>query len=63
MKKTITVQLVKSSDKVETAVIGTFNSMPAAMRASKKAAGSGARFFTKGVDRGYSGPNGLAYII
>jgi hypothetical protein len=60
--KTYSVQLVKGGDIVETEFVGDFGGLDAAMAAAKKAAGRGAEYVTKGVDRGYAGPSGIAYV-
>lgn len=57
------VELVKKGDgPVKTEKVGYFDTKPEALKAAKKAAGRGAKFFTKGTSYGYDGPDGMVYV-
>jgi hypothetical protein len=63
MKKQVQVHLAQSNEgPVSTVEIGRFETKTAAFKAAKLAAGRGSKFFSKGVDVGYAGANGLAYV-
>lgn len=63
--KSYSVELVVDGEPpyaIATKTVGSFPTVNKAFAAAKKAAGRGAEFITRGVDRGYAGPNGTAWI-
>lgn len=63
--KSYSVELVidgEPPNAVATRTIGEYPTVTRAFAAAKKAAGRGAEFITRGVDRAYAGPNGTAWI-
>jgi hypothetical protein len=59
----IHVTLSSSSADLQTRHIGKFSARKLAFREAKRAAGIPHAYVIMGKDHGYSGPNGMAWII
>jgi hypothetical protein len=59
----IHVTLVKNADEITTIFVGKFSKRKEAFREAKRAAGLPNTYLIMGIDHGYSGPNGMAWIV
>lgn len=59
----IHVTLIKSGDEIQTQFVGKFVARKYAFREAKRAAGLPHTYLICGTDHGYSGPNGMAWIV
>jgi hypothetical protein len=59
----IHVTLVKTGEEISTIFVGKFTKRKEAFREAKRAAGPSPAFLIMGKDFGYTGPNGMAWIV
>lgn len=59
----IHVTLVKNTTEIQTQFIGKFLKRKEAFREAKRAAGIPNTYLIMGQDHGYTGPNGMAWIV
>jgi hypothetical protein len=59
----IHVTLVKNEEEISTLFVGKFVKRKDAFREAKRAAGLNPAFLIMGESFGYSGPNGMAWIV
>lgn len=59
----IHVTLVKNAPEIQTQFIGKFSKRKEAFREAKRAAGIPNTYLIMGQDHGYTGPNGMAWIV
>jgi hypothetical protein len=59
----IYVSVSTNPDDVYAMPVGKFSARKLAFREAKRAAGEPHSFVIRGKDKGYSGPNGMAWII
>lgn len=59
----IHVTLIKNGDEPSAISVGQFSARKLAFREAKRAAGLPHTYLIMGRDHGYSGPNGMAWIV
>jgi hypothetical protein len=59
----IHVTLVKNAPEIQTQFVGKFIKRKEAFREAKRAAGIPNSYLIMGQDHGYTGPNGMAWIV
>lgn len=59
----IHVTLVKNDTEIQTQFVGKFLKRKEAFREAKRAAGIPNSYLIMGQDHGYTGPNGMAWIV